>query len=153
MARDAKVVGNNNVERTEVRNSMHRRLDGIVTRISDSYQDVIKATKIENEMSSSMRGIMTIEVEAANIVSSCEALLRLVSELKVVSVAQDVKGVVGDVREMRERFDRDNGKVVGEWIGLRDKVGECLVELEKHYYQSIAHYSQHVDKKNGNEGG
>ena len=138
-------ASNENAGRDELRANLNRRLDDLVTRAADSFQNVIKASEVGGRAESA-RGALTIEVEATNLVSTCEALLRLTSELKVASIAQDVQSGSKERAQLREKQDRDATEAVEGWTQLRNKVQGTLKELETHYYHSIAHFPHTSEK-------
>lgn len=81
------------------------------------------------------------QVEAANLAKAADDLLRLVSELKIAVIVQEVKESEHECGEMRGIYDMEKKASFHELGKLRDNVSSTLSALEKHYYASCTRWS------------
>lgn len=80
------------------------------------------------------------QVEAANLAKAADDLLRLVSEMKIAVIVQEVKESEAEFTEMRAIYDVEKASL-NEMNKLRDNVASSLSALEKHYYASCTRWS------------
>lgn len=76
------------------------------------------------------------QVQTANLMHSLESMLRLVSDLKVATIVQEVSESKQESNELRAIYDGES-KVTRNAIGaLREQLATTLAALETHYYRS-----------------
>lgn len=93
------------------------------------------------DKASNARAEFQTQVEAANLAKAADELLRLISELKIAAIVQEVKESNQEASEMRAIYEVENRQVVNELRNLRDNVSSALSALEKHYYQSCTQWA------------
>ena len=89
------------------------------------------------DKTSDARAEYQAQVEAANLSQAAEGLLRLISELKIVAIVQEVNESIQEASETCSLFDTETRRALAELGVLRDSVASTLVSLEKHYYNSV----------------
>lgn len=100
-------------------------------------QDVVASGEVRDRASNA-RAEFQAQVEAGNLAKAAEGLLRLISELKIAAVVQEVTETNREVTEMRTMYEFETRRAVSELGTLRDNVAATLTALEKHYYSSQA---------------
>eukprot|EP00184_Porphyridium_aerugineum_P008151 CAMPEP_0184692452 /NCGR_PEP_ID=MMETSP0313-20130426/932_1 /TAXON_ID=2792 /ORGANISM="Porphyridium aerugineum, Strain SAG 1380-2" /LENGTH=155 /DNA_ID=CAMNT_0027150285 /DNA_START=68 /DNA_END=535 /DNA_ORIENTATION=+ len=121
----------------ELQSYLLQRLDRTVKEIVTSYKDLIDSTTIQipstsgantgSEISNLNQSYelenialnSKIHMEATNIANGCHELLKLVSELKIIYIVQDV-----------ETADQQRQRVVDESAELCNNASDKLLELE-----------------------
>lgn len=81
------------------------------------------------------------QVEVANLAKAADELLRLVSDLKIASIVQEVKESKQECAQIRTNFEKETWHSLNELSILRDSVSSTLASLEKHYYGSTTRWS------------
>lgn len=76
-------------------------------------------------------------VDASALAQAAEGMLRLVAELKVAAIVQDIKSTGEEASEVRKELGELTKRSSGELSALRSSVDEALVALETHYFQSV----------------
>lgn len=124
---------------TALRRGFHDRLDEGVTKALDAFQNITTSCVIRDRASNA-RADYQAEVEAANLARAADELLRVISELKIAAIVQDVTEGKKEATELRALFDTDMKQSVHEIGRLRETVANSLSALEEHYYASCARW-------------
>lgn len=95
----------------------------------------MKCAEITDHASSTRAEFQT-GVDAAALAQAMEGLLRLISELKVAAVVQDVSSTERENAEVRSLLSQHPMEATAELTKLKDTVLTALTELEAHYYES-----------------
>ncbi|PXF40346.1 Mediator of RNA polymerase II transcription subunit 22 [Gracilariopsis chorda] len=119
----------------ELRETYHNRLDTEIDRAMTAFQDLIASCEISDRTSNARAEYQT-QVEAANLANSADQLLRLISELKIAAITQNIPEIKSENRTMQVFFDQTGRKMLKEILTLRDETAKTLRLLEKHYYES-----------------
>lgn len=123
----------------EVRAAYHNRLDEQVNRAIDAFKEVVGCCEIRDKATNARKDFQS-QVESANLAKASDELLRLVSELKIAVIVQDVQESEKECMEMRSIYDVEQKTSLGELGKLRDSVSASLSRLEKHYYASCTRW-------------
>jgi len=105
--------------------SYHQRLDSTVEKITDNYLNLIKAAKIGDKVQVTEDEFQT-DVHTADLVSSAESLLMLISELRQAALLHD--------------FEARNAEVTTRARQLRNcqrKTNEVLSALHKDIHDTL----------------
>jgi hypothetical protein len=96
---------------------------------------VIRSAEVSDQTSNARAEFQT-QVDAAGLAQAAEGLLRLISELKVAAIVQDVSATTGEAEQTRTALMHHSKTAEDELIQLRDDVGRLLARLETHYFRS-----------------
>lgn len=100
-------------------------------------QDVVSCCNIQDKATNARTDFQS-QVEVENLAKAADELLRLVSELKIAIIVQEVKE--GNT-EMRQVYDQETRQSLHDLGELRGNVANALGALEKHYYASTTRWS------------
>mmetsp|Transcript_36297 Transcript_36297/g.88657 ORF Transcript_36297/g.88657 Transcript_36297/m.88657 type:complete len:155 (+) Transcript_36297:626-1090(+) len=117
----------------DVRADYTRRIDELINAMAKAFQEIVQAAEVRDEISDA-RAEYQIEVEAANVAQQCEGLLRLISELKVACIAQDVSGMRQDAQQVTATLQNEIKAINRLLDGVGDQTRALLGDLEQHFY-------------------
>lgn len=80
------------------------------------------------------------QVEVANLAKAADELLRLVSELKIAVIVQEVLERSQECKDMRSIYDHETRNSLNDMGELLGNVTSGLGALEKHYYSSTTRW-------------
>lgn len=92
------------------------------------------------DRTSNARSDLKIQVDTANLARAADQLLRLISDIKVATIVQQVRESKQESSEMRAFYDVETRNALAEVTALRDAVGGALEGLEKCYYASCTRW-------------
>lgn len=108
-----------------------------------SRQDVVSCCNIQDKATNARTDFQS-QVEVANLAKAADELLRLVSELKIAVIVQEVKESNFECSEMRHVYDQETRQSLHDLGELRVNVATALGALEKHYYTSSTRWSNKI---------
>lgn len=123
----------------EVRTTYHQRLEDDVTKALNAFRDVVRSCQIEDKASNA-RADFQSQVEVANLAKAADELLRLVSELKVAVIVQEVRERSQECKMTRATYDSETFQSLNDMSELLGNVTIGLGALEKHYYTSATRW-------------
>lgn len=100
-----------------------------------SRQDVVSNAEV-TDPTGNAQAEFQIRVDSEGIAQAAEGLLRLISELRIAAVVQDVASTSKEADETRRAFDLQIENATTQLETLRDTVSDLLSRLEDHYYSS-----------------
>lgn len=124
---------------TQVRNHYHERLDDATNRAADAFKDLVSSCSIRDRASNA-RSDYQSQVDAATLAHAADELLRLIAELKVATIVQDVSESKQEASEMLSFYDVETRQALHEITTLKDAVASSLASLEPHYYSSVTRW-------------
>lgn len=124
----------------DVRAAYHRRLDALVTTITDSYLDALREAALPPPSDPAAGAVSALRTEAAtaSVAAAADELLQLVSELKVAAVVYDVGSGAKDATNVKDGLERSRRAAEETLRTLAGRSAALLRELEVHYYTSVA---------------
>ncbi|GAB0495202.1 hypothetical protein MMPV_006500 [Pyropia vietnamensis] len=124
----------------DVRAAYHRRLDALVTTITDSYLDALREAALPPPSDPAAGAVSALRTEAAtaSVAAAADELLQLVSELKVAAVVYDVGSGAKDATNVKDGLERSRRVAEETLRTLAGRSAALLRELEVHYYASVA---------------
>lgn len=129
----------------QVRENYHRRLDKHIKEAIDAYRSIIDSCTIKDTVGV-MRGEFESQVDTSNLSKAAEGILRLISELKVACIAQEVTDTKQEYHDLRSVFDTEVKATERTIASLSESILPVLETLENHYYRSCTKWS--VDNNN-----
>lgn len=115
--------------------TMQQRAEADIVAMVENVKNMLKASQV-NDTVRNAQEVFQIEVHAARVVHSGEALLRLVSELKQSAVFTDFASLNRAIAERTRNFEARTEEVHRSLDRLGEEVTIALAELEAHYYSS-----------------
>eukprot|EP00171_Calliarthron_tuberculosum_P017061 IDg17061t1 len=126
----------------EVRSRYVRQLDDTIDKMIESFKNVILSAQI-HDRATNARGEFLAQVSTANLAMASESLVRLISELKLALIVQDVGEASEDERSSMTALSADTRRALDDLCRLRDNIAANLSALERHYYASVPHVRAH----------
>ncbi|TMW57176.1 hypothetical protein Poli38472_003101 [Pythium oligandrum] len=112
-----------------------QRLDNNVEKLVENFRGLIKTAKIKDKTNTTREAFQT-SIYATTLVQASEALLKLVSELKLSVALGDFEGMNQTVDTTVEDLAKRCDDVDSHMAHLSADLSSALFELENHYYQS-----------------
>lgn len=129
----------------QVRENYHRRLDKHIKEAVDSYRSIIDSCTIKDTVGV-MRGDFESQVDTSNLSKAAEGILRLISELKVACIVQEVTDTKQEYHDLRSVFDTEVKATERTIASLSESILPVLETLENHYYQSCTKWSSSMTR-------
>ncbi|KAF9934391.1 Mediator of RNA polymerase II transcription subunit 22 [Linnemannia zychae] len=128
----------------EIEEAYNKRLDMDVSQLMESFSDIIKVASITHSESSSQskdkyklaQESYQIQGRAANIVSSAESLLAMVTELKQTLLLNDTTTLAQLSTQRQAELSSQKTAVKQRVLGLKEEVDKTIWELEQVCYGS-----------------
>ncbi|VDO03395.1 unnamed protein product [Rodentolepis nana] len=119
--------------------NLNSRLRESLKCILENYEMMLSRSKLENQpilsrcdpYSVVTQGNYECNVRAANIVNACEAITRLVSEIKLLLVLGDFRWLEASVKEEAEERQHRFFDLVESTLRLRESISRDLSSLEE----------------------
>ncbi|CAN8075704.1 unnamed protein product [Agarophyton chilense] len=119
----------------ELRESYHDRLDTEIDHVLTAFQDLVASCQISDRPSNARAEYQT-QVEASNLANSADHLLKLIADLKVAVVTQNLAEVKTENRYMQTFMDKNSHEMLTHIVNLGDAIAKTLRLLENNYYAS-----------------
>ncbi|KAF9430733.1 Mediator of RNA polymerase II transcription subunit 22 [Podila epigama] len=127
----------------EIEEAYNKRLDADIGQLMESFGDIIKVASINyNDTSISKdkyklaQESYQIQGRAANIVSSAESLLAIVTELKQTLLLNDTTTLAQIAAKRQQELSTRKTAVKQRVVGLKEEVDRTIWELEKACYEN-----------------
>lgn len=109
-------------------------------------QAIVASAQIHDRVASSRRDFQS-QVDSSNLCHAAEELLRLISELKVATIVQEVSDSKQESFDLRFVYDKEvqhSERIIAK---LSESVYPLLESLEQHYYRSCTTWGFAPDAK------
>ncbi|KAG0271261.1 Mediator of RNA polymerase II transcription subunit 22 [Linnemannia exigua] len=127
----------------EIEEAYNKRLDMDVAQLMESFGDIIKVASITHSESSQSKDKYKLAQEsyqiqgrATNIVTSAEALLAMVTELKQTLLLNDATTLAQLATQRQAELSSQKTAVKQRVMGLKEEVDKTIWELEQACYGS-----------------
>ncbi|KAJ0407714.1 hypothetical protein P43SY_009051 [Pythium insidiosum] len=112
-----------------------QRVDNNVEKLVENFRGLLKTAKVKDKTNSSREAFQT-SIYATTLVQASEALLKLVSEMKLSVALGDFEGMNQTVDATVDDLAKRCDDVDAHLAHLSSDIASALFELENHYYQS-----------------
>lgn len=113
-------------------------------------KSIVSSCKIQDRVSG-LRGEFQSQVDTSNLCKAMEDLLRLISELKVASIVQEVTDNRQESYELRGVYDNEVKFTERAIHSICENLLPALESLEAHYYRSCTTWATNQDAVTDND--
>ena len=115
------------------------RIDDNCAKMTRNFRKLIESAKIRTETRAhDTQEALETSVCAANLVSTGEMLMGMISELKLAATLQQVETMNAEVDVRNAALDSETAQLDRNAALLGSDISAALSELEDHYYSSVA---------------
>ncbi|XP_078174365.1 mediator of RNA polymerase II transcription subunit 22a-like [Carex rostrata] len=123
--------------------SLLQRLDNDISNIVDSFSLLVSVSRVNEPPVRNSQEAFLMEIRAAKLVQSADALLKLVSELKQTALFSGFASLNENVDCRIAAFDQEAETTEKILQRIGEEAAGSLKELESHYYSSVARNFAH----------